>query len=185
MINITSELQILNQEHWESDFDHIEWAGIDFIYLSKPSYFVSGKCFNMLELYMQILIIPSLLQLMILLMNLRRRHDITMILRCLCTLSTQSSLKRTPTLVWVASHQKHYNTWLKNLNINTLLVPSLGTSVRTFGFPFITYKNVSIILLPFIHYNFIMKDTQILSDSYIMTSTCFHHLQVQHVQITP
>lgn len=151
MINITSELQILNQEHWESDFDQIEWTGIDFIYLSKPSYFVSGKCFNVLklELYMQILIILSVLQLMILLMNLRCRHDITMIFRRLCTLSTQSSLKRTPTLVWVASHQNHFNTWLKILNINALLVLSLGTSVGTFGFPFITNKNVSIILLPF------------------------------------
>lgn len=111
MINITRtfELQVLNQEHWESDFYQIEWTGIDFIYLSKPSYFVSGKCFNMLELYMQILIIPSLLQLMILVKNLRCRHDtcITMILRRLWTLSTQSSLMRTPTLVWVASHQNH------------------------------------------------------------------------------
>lgn len=104
----------------------------------------------MLELFMQILIIPSVLQLMILLMNLRCRHDITMILRHLCMLSTKSSLKRTPTLVWVASHQNHYNTyWLRILNINALLVLSLGTSVRTFGFPFITNKNVSIILLPF------------------------------------
>lgn len=113
MINITrtSELQVLNQEHWESDFDQIEWTGIDFIYLSKPSYFVSGKCFNVGTIYMQILIIQSVLQLMILLMNLWCRHDITMILRRLCTLSTQSSQKRTPTLVWVASHQNHYNTW--------------------------------------------------------------------------
>lgn len=119
MTNITSELQILNQEHWESDFDQIEWTGIDFIYLSKPSYFVSGKCFNMLELYMQILIIQSVLQLMILLMNLRCRHDIKMILKHLCSLSTQSSQKRTPTLVWVASHQNHYNTWLRILNMHS------------------------------------------------------------------
>lgn len=102
VINITSELQILNQEHWESDFDQIEWTGIDFIYLSKTSYFVSGKCFNVGTIYMQILIIPSVLQLMILLMNLRCRHDITMILRRLCTLSTQSSLMRTTIFVWVA-----------------------------------------------------------------------------------
>lgn len=102
MINITSELQIPNQEHWESDFDQIEWTGIDFIYLnSKPSYFVSGKCFNVGTIYMQILIIPSVLQLMILLMNLRCKHDITMILRRLCTLSTQ---KRTPTLVYLDFH---------------------------------------------------------------------------------
>lgn len=140
----------------------------------------------MLELYMQILVIPSVLQLMILLMNWRCRHDITMILRRLCTLSTQSSLKRSPTLVWVAIHQNHYNTWIKILNINTLLVPSLGTSVRTFGFPFITNKNVSIILLPFTpqFYNEGYLDTVRLI-YHDMTSTCFHHLQVQHLQITP
>lgn len=52
MINITSELQIPNQEHWESDFDRIEWTGIDLsIYLRKPSYFVSGKCFNVGTIY--------------------------------------------------------------------------------------------------------------------------------------
>lgn len=51
MTNITSELQILNQEHWECDFDQIEWTGIDFIYLTKPSYFVSAKCFNVGTIY--------------------------------------------------------------------------------------------------------------------------------------
>lgn len=71
MINITSELQILNQEHWECDFDQIEWTGIDFIYLSKPSYFVWLESVLMLELYMQILIITFVLQLMILLMNFK------------------------------------------------------------------------------------------------------------------
>lgn len=91
MINITSELQILNQEHWESDFDQIEWTYLSI--LVNPNIFFLESVL-MLELYNYADFIPSVLQLIILLMNLRCRHDITMILRRLCTLSTQSSLKR-------------------------------------------------------------------------------------------
>lgn len=53
------------------------------------------------------------------------------------------------------------NTWLRIININIPPVLCLDTSVRTFGFTFITYKKVSIILLSFTpHYNEECSDTE-------------------------